>query len=111
MIQNISDFLSLIATVIGSVTAIGGIIAVCVSRSLKGINKKIDDIKAEMTTKDILDCKVRLNTFLNKVEYDSEKIDEEEWQLYHYLYDHYTNELHQNSYIHDKWNRIVNKSK
>ena len=35
--------------------------------------------------------------------------DEVQYKLAHEVYDRYTNELHQNSYVHDKWDRIMNK--
>jgi hypothetical protein len=36
--------------------------------------------------------------------------DEVQWKLAHEIYDHYTKELNENSYVHDKWERIVNHS-
>lgn len=103
-----AESLATIASIIGSVGVIGGIVGVCVNRAFKQINTKIDDIKDEMKKKDVQDCRVQLNSFLNKVE-NNQEIDEEEWQLYHAMYDHYIEDLHKNSYIHDKWNRIINK--
>ena len=47
--------------------------------------------------------------FLCDVENGIEK-DEVQWQLAHEIYDHYSNTLKENSYIHDKWERVVNKS-
>ena len=65
------------------------------------VNKKID-------TLDILICKLHIIDFLSDVENGVVK-DDEQIRLAHEMYDHYTNDLKQNSYVHDKWERIMNK--
>lgn len=72
------------------------------------INERLDILENQMMIRDVEQCRIELNSFLNKVKYHREEIDQQEWQLYYAIYDRYTNILHQNSYIHNKWERIVN---
>ena len=71
------------------------------------IHKRLEAIEERQCVRDIEHCRIELNSFLNKVKYHREEIDQQEWQLYYAIYDRYTNILHQNSYIHNKWERIV----
>lgn len=72
------------------------------------IDKRLEAIENQQYVRDVEHCRIELNSFLNKVKYHREEIDQQEWQLYYAIYDRYTNILHQNSYIHNKWERIVN---
>lgn len=72
------------------------------------MHKRLEAIEERQCVRDIEHCRIELNSFLNKVKYHREEIDQQEWQLYYAIYDRYTNTLHQNSYIHNKWERIVN---
>lgn len=71
------------------------------------MRKRLEAIEERQCVRDIEHCRIELNSFLNKVKYHREEIDQHEWQLYYAIYDRYTNTLHQNSYIHNKWERIV----
>lgn len=71
------------------------------------MRKRLEAIEERQCVRDVEHCRVELNSFLNKVKYHREEIDQQEWQLYYAIYDRYTNTLHQNSYIHNKWERIV----
>lgn len=71
------------------------------------MHKRLEAIEERQCVRDIEHCRIELNSFLNKVKYHREEIDQQEWQLYYAIYDRYTNILHQNSYIHNKWERIV----
>lgn len=71
------------------------------------MHKRLEAIEERQCIRDIEHCRIELNSFLNKVKYHREEIDQQEWQLYYAIYDRYTNTLHQNSYIHNKWERIV----
>ena len=71
------------------------------------IHKRLEAIENRQCARDIERCRIELNSFLNKVKYHREEIDQQEWQLYYAIYDRYINTLHQNSYIHNKWERIV----
>ena len=66
----------------------------------KNVDKKIDAL-------DILLCKIHIIDFLADIENGVEK-DDEQIRLAHEMYDHYTNDLKQNSYVHDKWNKVMN---
>lgn len=68
----------------------------------KNVNEKIDRL-------DILICKLHIIDFLSDVENGVEK-DDEQIRLAHEMYDHYTDDLKQNSYVHDKWNKVMNKN-
>lgn len=103
------------------VTTAGSLIAfvkIAISQMNKDFSKKMDErleevcgrleaIEERQRARDIEHCRIELNSFLNKVKYHREEIDQQEWQLYYAIYDRYTNTLHQNSYIHNKWERIV----
>lgn len=67
----------------------------------KNINKKID-------TLDVLICKLHIIDFLSDIENGVEK-DDEQIKLAYEMYDHYTKDLKQNSYVHDKWDKVMNK--
>lgn len=71
------------------------------------MHKRLEAIEERQCVRDIEHCRIELNSFLNKVKYHREEIDQQEWQLYYAIYDRYTNTLRQNSYIHNKWERIV----
>lgn len=71
-------------------------------------DERFEKIDENLRERDIERSRVELNSFLNKVKYHREEIDQQEWQLYYAIYDRYTNKLHENSYIHAKWERIVN---
>ena len=71
------------------------------------MHRRLEAIKERQCVRDIEHCRIELNSFLNKVKYHREEIDQQEWQLYYAIYDRYTNTLHQNSYIHNKWERVV----
>lgn len=90
------------ASFIGAVGVICTALGVVVSWLLKPIRK---DLRRE----DVRSCRMFLVGFLCDLENGIEK-NEVEWQLAHEIYDHYTNELKENSYVHDKWERVVNKS-
>lgn len=108
MIENIPDFLATLASIIGSISIIGGIIGVCVAKSMRQVNSTLSELREEIRQQDIRDCRIQLNSFMNLVK-NGQDFDEHEWKLYHSMYDHYTNDLQQNSFIHDKWERIVKK--
>ncbi len=98
--MNITEFIINLSSLIGAL----GVISAFVIRILKRMFKETKETISDL---DIRECKIFLNGFLNSVK-SGEVKDEEEWRLAHDIYDHYTKELHQNSYIHDKWDRIIN---
>lgn len=68
-------------------------------KSMQPIHKKIDEL-------DVHQCKNFLVRFLADVE-RGQKMDDIEVKRAHDVYDHYTNDLKQNSYIHDKWEKLM----
>lgn len=96
------DFFKIIGVIAGTITSISVICAFLRRVILKGfepIYKKIDNL-------DESQCKNFLVTFLKSVE-KGEKMDEVEIQRAYEVYDHYINELKKNSYIHNKWEKIM----
>lgn len=98
------DIVSIVLSVGGFITALTAIIT-ALKKVLKlwldnNVNKKID-------TLDVLICKLHIIDFLSDIENGVEK-DDEQIRLAHEMYDHYTKDLKKNSYVHDKWNRVMN---
>ena len=65
------------------------------------VYKKIDKIDENQ-------CRNFLVDFLADIENDVEK-DEVQIKRAYEVYEHYTNDLHKNSYIHDKWEKLMKK--
>lgn len=98
------DIVSIVLSVGGFVTALTAIIT-ALKKVLqiwldKNINKKVDSL-------DVLICKLHIIDFLSDVENGVEK-DDEQIRLAYEMYDHYTNDLNQNSYVHAKWEKVMN---
>lgn len=98
-VSDIAVFLGLIAGIITSL----GIIIVPVQKVLKKtIKSEIEPINKSMKEIDVGQCKNFLVRFLADVEKGKE-LDQVEKERAYEVYDHYTNELKQNSYIHKRW--------
>ncbi len=97
------DWLIYAATVFGAVGTITGII-------MKWLNKKLTAILEPMKTQihkmDVKECRRFLIDFLIDIEHGVQK-DEVQWKFAHDVYDHYIKELKENSYVKDKWERVV----
>lgn len=98
------DIVSIVLSIGGFVTALTAIIT-ALKKVLQiwlnnNVNKKID-------TLDVLICKLHIIDFLSDVENGVEK-DDEQIKLAYEMYDHYSKDLKQNSYVHDKWNKVMN---
>lgn len=70
---------------------------------IKGIKQ---DINNQLIELDVSQCKNFLVRFLKDIEQGNE-VDEVEKERAYEVYDHYSKDLHRNSYIHDKWNRLM----
>ncbi len=101
-VSEVGEIITKVAAFIGAVGVICTTLGLIVNRLLKPIR---DDLRRE----DVRSCRMFLVDFLCDIETGIEK-DEVQWQLAHEIYDHYINELKENSYIHDKWERVVNKN-
>ena len=66
-------------------------------------------ITKELKREDVRSCRMFLVDFLCDIENGISK-DEVQWKLAHEIYDHYSNDLNENSYVHDKWERVVNNN-
>ena len=97
--ENIINWVILIAGFITAVTTICVFCKKIIDKGFAPVYKKIDDI-------DLNQCKNYLVTFLKSVE-KGEKMDDAEKQRAYEVYDHYIKELKGNSYIHDKWQKLM----
>lgn len=112
------EILKWLGTFVATAGSLIAFVKIAISQMNRDFSKKMDErfeemhkrlkaIEERQCVRDIEHCRIELNSFLNKVKYHREEIDQQEWQLYYAIYDRYTNTLHQNSYIHNKWERIV----
>ena len=77
---------------------------------LEPTNKKIDELKANISDVDASMCK----NFLVRVMSDLEQgnpIDEVEKERFYETYKHYSDDLHLNTYIHDKYEKLKKDGK
>ncbi len=93
-----------IATVFGSVATIAGFIVKWLDKKLKAI---LEPMQKQIHKMDVKECRRFLIDFLLDIEHSVEK-DEVQWKFAHDVYDHYILELKENSYVKDKWERVVN---
>lgn len=73
---------------------------------LAPINTELVNIREDIIRLDKNQCKNYLIEFLESIEKGEEKT-EIEIQRATEVYDHYSDDLHLNSYIHDKWERLM----
>lgn len=97
------DFTILIGSLIVAVSAI----VVALNKLMK---KLLDPINQNIKSLDASQCKNFLVRFLADVE-NGEKLDEAEIERACETYDHYKNDLGQNSYIHRRWQQLMENGK
>lgn len=73
---------------------------------LKPINEKLEDIQEDIVRLDKNECKNYLTEFLEDLKKGIEKTDIEKQRATE-VYDHYTNDLKLNSYIHSEWEKLM----
>lgn len=95
------DIIILIASLITAVTTIIVAIKKILVKMFEPINKKIDNLDMGQARNYLVD-------FLADVE-NGEKKDECQIERAYELYDHYTKDLGGNSYIHSKWQKVMEK--
>ena len=95
----ISNALAWIVAFGGSITAIIVALKKIIEKQLSPINHKIEKI-------DINQCRNYLVEFLADIE-NGVKKDEAQIKRAHEVYDHYKKDLDGNSYIGDKWERLM----
>lgn len=95
-----------VVMVAGFISALG-VIAAAVSRVTKRVMRPMAEALRKM---DIRECRIYLVSFLDRVE-QNEAMNEVQYKLAYEVYDHYTNDLHENSYIHDRWQAVMNNGR
>ncbi len=99
----ISNVIILIASIITAVTTIIVAIQKILKKTFEPINKKIDNIDLGQARNYLVDFLADIENGIPKNECQIERAYE--------LYDHYTKDLHGNSYIHSKWGKIMKERK
>lgn len=97
--NNIANTIILVASLITAVTTIIVSMQKILKRMFEPVNKKIDGL-------DLSQARNYLVDFLADIE-NGEKKDECQIERAYELYDHYTKDLHGNSYIHAKWEKVM----
>ena len=101
--KTIFDLIVYAASVSTAVATITGFL-------MRWLNKKltamIEPMQRQIHKMDVKECRRFLIDFLLDIEHREEK-DEVQWKFAHDVYDHYINELKENSYVKDKWERVV----
>ena len=109
----IVTFLGIIAGLIGSISAIVLFMQKIFKKALKNelepLVNNINTINSNIETLDVGQCKNYLVRYLKDVE-QKNKLDEVEVERAYEIYDHYTNDLKQNSYIHKRWEELEVKN-
>lgn len=77
-----------------------------VYKVIRSMEKMKDNFDKRLNEIDEATCKNFLVRFLKDVE-QGHKIDEVEEQRAHEVYEHYIKDLHKNSYIHAKWDKLM----
>jgi hypothetical protein len=93
------------ASLITAILVIGGFF-VSIYRMVRTVEKMKEKIDERLEEIDASACKNFLVRFLKDVEQGNE-VDEVETQRAHEVYEHYIKDLHKNSYIHSKWNKLM----
>ena len=87
-----------------------GIVGTIQIGSKKIINKQLEPINKKIIKIDENQCRNFLVDFLADIDNGIKKDDVQIKRAYE-VYEHYTNELHKNSYIHDKWEKARKEGK
>lgn len=95
--------LTFLVSFIGALSYLSNVLKKQVNKTLKPIQDSIKDL-------DVSQCKNFLVRFLADIE-QGNPIDEVEKERAYEIYDHYTNDLKQNSYIHKRWNELMENNK
>lgn len=101
-ISQITTFIIALAAFIGALTTICNVIK---NQIEKGLDKIQAPFYEKINKMDILQCRIFLINHLEEKLRNVEKSEYEE-VLAHEIYEHYTNDLKSNSYVHDLWNKV-----
>lgn len=102
----LGEILTALTFVVSFITAIKYLSSVL----KKQVDKTLKPIEDSIKELDVSQCKNYLVRFLADIEQGNE-VDEVEIERAYEIYDHYTNDLKQNSYIHKRWNELMEKKK
>jgi len=97
----ISTFLAFLVSFISALVYLSKTLKKAIEKTLKPINDNIKSL-------DVSQCKNFLVRFLADIEQGNE-LDKVEIERAYEIYDHYTNDLKQNSYIHVRWEQLMIK--
>lgn len=100
--MTVTTLVAIIIEIAGLITAV----SVIVNKFNKMFDKKLEPINESIKTLDEATCKNYLVSFLKGVE-KGEQMDEVEIERAYEVYDHYSNVLHKNGYIHSKWKKLM----
>lgn len=95
-----------VASVMGFIVAFCSSLGAILVGMKKVLSKQLEPLNESIKILDINQCKNYLVRFLADVEH-GDKIDDVEIERAYEVYDHYINDLKGNSYIHDKWERLM----
>lgn len=98
-IDQVAILLAFIVSLISSIEFL-------ISRLKKQVDNTLGPINYSIKELDIAQCKNFLVSFLGNIE-KGESFDEIEKQRAYEIYDHYTHDLKQNSYIHNRWEELI----
>lgn len=98
-VQELVNIIILVASFITAVTVICAFCKKVINKGFEPIYKRIDKL-------DVNQCRNYLVDFLSDYEAGITK-DETQIKRAYEVYDHYINDLKSNSYIHDKWERLM----
>lgn len=110
MIVDLSIIYTIITVIASLVTSLGVICAFLKKRIDNAVEKIQQPILEKIDKLDENHCKDYLISFLNDVKNGIEK-NQYEISRAHDVYEHYTNVLHKNSYIHAMWEEVMESRK
>lgn len=77
-----------------------------INSNIDNVRGEISDLRADIKTIDVNQCKDIISNYIQRRE-DGERIDPVYEERAFEAMDRYTNVLHQNSYIHKRWEEVV----
>lgn len=81
-----------------------------VTKQVEQLNERVNTIDKKLDEESIRQCRMYLVNFLTEVENQVPK-DSVQIQLAYDVYEHYSQDLHCNSYVHDKWVKVMKNRK
>lgn len=98
-----------IATILAFIVGLLSSVKYLSTELKKQVNKTLEPINNSIKDLDVSQCKNFLVRYLKDVEQNN-KLDPVEIERAYEIYDHYTNDLKQNSYIHKRWEELEVKN-